>query len=305
MCPSSPRVYSSRAAAPSRKRLALAPASSDSAPRQSSPWMSCQACTGIRVSTSSRAVKRSSGRYSSIRVWSASSRCTMFTMSCLLTPSAQLASCSRLTNRERVTPLSIRGTPLSVDSSRGAEFRSLVLGQDLALGKAEKALLVVADLMEVDVGEARVDVALDLFMEARRVGAADDRLGNHVRGDDLHALLEIHRQRQLLAELARQRGVTPDLIRGLLRLLLVLRPADRHLPVRRLACTTGLFEGLDDLFVRRGADQAVADPSSQLGRLWPRGSDVDRRHGLGQGVDARVLDRVVRAVVSLVATLPE
>ena len=49
----------------------------------------------------------------------------------------------------------------------------------------------------------------------------------------------------------------------------------------------------------------VADPARELGRERLRRRDRDRRRLVGQRVEPRVLDRVVRAAVRLVAALPE
>src|SRR5436189_17597 len=131
--------------------------------------------------------------------------------------------------------------------------------------------------------------------------AADDLLGDVVLGDGLGCGLVVLGGRELLAERAAHRGIRPELVRGLARLLLALRVADVQLPVARLVLAERLYE----LLIRSDGDQGVADAARQLGRVLLRGCDGDLRRLVREREDSRLLDRVVLAVVRLVAALPE
>src|SRR5205807_1834276 len=96
----------------------------------------------------------------------------------------------------------------------------------------------------------------------------------------------------------------PPLECGPLRPGLILGPAHRHLPVPRATAAEAL-EGVEQLLVRRRADDAVGDATGGLGRLLAAGGHVDGRRRVGQRVDPRVLDGVMATVVALASTLPE
>ncbi len=119
------------------------------------------------------------------------------------------------------------------EAPRGAEgqtARSSECWKHLALVEVEEAVLVGADLVDVDVVVAGVDVLLD-----RRAGGARGRgrrrpLGDVVLGRPSRRLLEVRRQRQLLAELPLSARVRPLLQRRCFACLLVLGPADVSWP---------------------------------------------------------------------------
>ena len=150
-------------------------------------------------------------------------------------------------------------------------------------------LVVFAHLLEVLVG----------------VGTEWDRAVDVVRLAVLDELLEVARKRQLLGRGALHEHVRPVLERGLLRLLLRLRPADGHLPVLRLARAPRVVELLHDLLLRRDVDECVADLPGELRglRLHCSHGNLDRL--FREVEDAEVLDRVVLAAVRLVIALPQ
>src|SRR5437667_1911894 len=59
------------------------------------------------------------------------------------------------------------------------------------------------------------------------------------------------------------------------------------------------------MLVRRGRDEAVADPRRQPHRFVSESGDEDRRRLVRQVVEPRVLDRVVTAVMAALAAVPE
>jgi hypothetical protein len=77
---------------------------------------------------------------------------------------------------------------------------------------------------------AGVGELLDCSTVGVRFRAADDLRGDIVLGDELHYLLEVARDRELLAKLAWCGAVRPPFERGLPGRRLVLRPADGELP---------------------------------------------------------------------------
>ena len=107
--------------------------------------------------------------------------------------------------------------------------------------------MVGADLVHVDVVEAGVDVLLDRGAVALGIRAADDQLGDLVAAHHLCRLLEVARERQLLAERSSQTCVRPDLVRRRDRLVLVRGPADGQLRKPRLAGAACAVEGRDEL----------------------------------------------------------
>src|SRR5438105_11174278 len=161
-----------------------------------------------------------------------------------------------------------------------------------------------ADLLDVQLVEASVAVALDRLKLKLDVGAARDLLGHRVLADQLAGLFEVRGRGQDLRELAREARVGPQAVRLGARGLLVFAPADLHATrddglLRRLRSVE-----LDILPVGRRRTESVADPRGQLDRLGPEAGDQDR-HGLfGQVVDARVLHAVVAPAVAAHAALP-
>src|SRR4051812_22759807 len=113
--------------------------------------------------------------------------------------------------------------------------------------------------MDVHVGEARIGELLDLLAMLGLARAADDRAGDVLTGERGGRLVEVAWQRQLLAELAFQSRVAPATEGGLDCALAVVVDADGELPVLRLALTARALERLDDIPVRRGGDERVAD----------------------------------------------
>src|SRR5207302_6613052 len=97
----------------------------------------------------------------------------------------------------------------------------------------------------------------------------------------------------------------PALVGGASRGGIVLRPADRHLGIARLAAAAGGREALDDLGIRLGGDEAVADATSERGATRAGRGHQQRRRRRRQRVQPRVLDGEESAVVILVAALPE
>src|SRR5690349_21484998 len=159
--------------------------------------------------------------------------------------------------------------------------------------------------MDAHVRVAGLFVLLEPFEVLARIGAKRNRPVQVVRFAALDQLLEVARKGQLLRGRALDEDVRPVLERGLLRLVLRLRPTDGDLAVPRLARSTALIELLDDLLLRRDVDQGVADLPGEGRSLWlhRRQRDVDRL--LRQVEDAQVLDGVVLAAMRLVPALPE
>jgi hypothetical protein len=67
--------------------------------------------------------------------------------------------------------------------------------------------------MEVDVRVAGILVGADLLEIAIGIGPAGDRLGEILRCQVLGRLLEVSGSRELVPEVAAERGVGPDLAR--------------------------------------------------------------------------------------------
>src|SRR5919199_1839718 len=128
---------------------------------------------------------------------------------------------------------------------------------DLAPVEVDRLLLVVADLVHEHVVVAGVHELPELGEVRLGVGPAGHQLGHHVLGDGPRGLLEVLWQRQLLAELARDRHVRPHLQGGLARLFLALGQAEVELAVGGTV-TAGVAVALDELLLGRGADQPVA-----------------------------------------------
>src|SRR6266487_1063681 len=72
-------------------------------------------------------------------------------------------------------------------------------------------------------------------------------------------------------------GGRPDLVGGTPRGRLIPRPADGDLAVARFAGAAGRVELLQQLLLRRRADQSIADAAGQLGGCRPAARDHDRR----------------------------
>ena len=127
--------------------------------------------------------------------------------------------------------------------------------QELALGKAQKARLVWADLLEIDV------------VVAGRQGCFDrGKMGSRIR---------TVRGRAPMGQ------ILPATRRG--------RPADGHAADARPPASRSLVCPGHGCFVVR-ADQPATRLGRQPGRGGVAGRDVDRRQGLGQGVDASFAD---------------
>src|SRR4051812_264547 len=73
-------------------------------------------------------------------------------------------------------------------------------------------------------------------------------------------------------------------------LCLVLVPADAHLEITRPIGAPVLLEGLDDIRVARGVDEAITDPTGKARRLGTRSRDDDRRSLVRKRVQPRVVD---------------
>ena len=76
-------------------------------------------------------------------------------------------------------------------------------------------------------------------------------------------------------------------------------------PYFGFALATAFLELLDDLLLRGHVDKRVADPASELSRLWLHGGDSNLDRLVWQVEDAQVLDGVMRASMGLIAALPE
>ncbi|WP_119066154.1 hypothetical protein [Aggregatilinea lenta] len=102
--------------------------------------------------------------------------------------------------------------------------RCLAIAWQNLLGvKLDEAFLPWANLMNVGVIEARVNVLLDLLDVALRVRSAYDDLCDLILRDALCGLLEVFRGGQLLRQLAVNGSGRPPFEGGLARFLLRLR----------------------------------------------------------------------------------
>src|SRR5215212_1764506 len=108
--------------------------------------------------------------------------------------------------------------------SSGVRPRRLELRLELVAPEAEEAVLVAADLVEVDVGVAGLLVLADVLEIPLRIRPTGNRLGNVLGRDLFRRLLEVRWPRELIAEVAAQRGVRPDLAGCLRPLVLARRP---------------------------------------------------------------------------------
>src|SRR5829696_8798870 len=159
---------------------------------------------------------------------------------------------------------------------------------DLALVEVEEAVLIGADLVQVDVVASGVHEALDHLGVPIRVRPTSHDLRHVVLGQHARRLLEMRRLRQLLAQLPRQRDVREPLERRLLRLRLRRGPAHVALAVARPPLAAALGELLGGFRAGRREHQAVPDPSRELScRLASRG-DHHRRRRVRDGVEARI-----------------
>src|SRR4051794_27768956 len=129
--------------------------------------------------------------------------------------------------------------------------------QHRALVEIEEAVLVGADLMDVDVVIAGVDVLLDFLQVLIGVRPADDGLGDRLLVDQFGPLFEVGREGQLEEVVAADAAVGPVFERGLSGRVLRGGPADVQLPVGRLALAALGAESFDRLRFRGGADQPV------------------------------------------------
>ena len=163
------------------------------------------------------------------------------------------------------------------------------------LVEVDERFLLGPDLVDVDVVVPGSGVPLDQLDVSLGVGPADDELGHVVFGDHLDCRLEVGWCGELLGERSLESCVGPDLERRAPCILLRLRVADRELAIPWLVLAARLLEQLEQLRLRARADQAVADPAGELGRLGRACCDHDRDRIVGQRVDARPLDGVVGA----------
>src|SRR3954453_21366850 len=83
--------------------------------------------------------------------------------------------------------------------------------QHRAFVKIEEAVLVGADLVDVDVVVAGVDVFANRFQVLLRVGPADDALGDRLLVDEFGRLFEMRGEGQLEEVVAADRAVGPAL----------------------------------------------------------------------------------------------
>src|SRR5918994_196356 len=95
-----------------------------------------------------------------------------------------------------------------------------------ALVEVEEAVLVGADLVDVDVVVAGVDVLADRLYVPVGVGAADDALGDRLLVDQFGPLFEVGGEGQLEEVAAADAAVRPPFQRRPPRLVFGLRPAD-------------------------------------------------------------------------------
>jgi hypothetical protein len=117
----------------------------------------------------------------------------------------------------------------------GAAPASIESRQDVFLVKHHEAFRVRADLVDVDMVEAGVDVFLNHGDMPLGIWPADNLPGDRILGDQPGRLLEVGRHRQFLVELARNGRVRPNLERRLSAFRLAFCPADRNLPGLRLS----------------------------------------------------------------------
>ena len=108
--------------------------------------------------------------------------------------------------------------------ARGACAREV--RQDLARVEVDEAVVVGADLADVDLVEAGVDDLLDRGDVLVGIGAAGERVGDLLLGDERRRLLEVARRGQHLRELALERLVGPQPVRRAHALVAVRAPAD-------------------------------------------------------------------------------
>jgi hypothetical protein len=88
-------------------------------------------------------------------------------------------------------------------------------GQHLARVEIHEAVLIGADLMDVNMVEAGVAEAANHLEMPLQIGPASDDLGHVVLTQELGRLLEVGRLRQLLAQVAGQGDVRKPLECGL------------------------------------------------------------------------------------------
>src|SRR4051812_6739614 len=89
--------------------------------------------------------------------------------------------------------------------SCGGRLRTAERRQHLACVCLEEALLVGADLLDVELVEARLLELADLLEVRGEVGPARDRFGDLLLGDELRGLFEVGGGGEDLRELAGQR----------------------------------------------------------------------------------------------------
>ena len=190
-----------------------------------------------------------------------------------------------------VLPPEVTTCPSSPGPPGGSEFPHA--RHHVSRKEPEKALLVGADLVDVDVVEARLDVLAD---RARRGARRRDRrppTRDVVLGDQFG-----RRPRSAPAAGAPGAGALdgrrwPDSVGRLAGARLVL--AQQTVTGRSAACPRRrLRERLRPCSaVGRRGDEPVAEPPGELGRCRAAGGDDERRRLLRQRVEAGVLDGVV------------
>src|SRR5437879_12533931 len=90
-------------------------------------------------------------------------------------------------------------------------------------------------------------------------------------------------------------------MRGADTVLFSLRPAPRQLAVARFSGASSGVERRDAFGGGSGADETVADPRRQLGRLLARCGDVDRHRLFRQLAEAGGVDLEETSVVAALA----
>jgi len=166
----------------------------------------------------------------------------------------------------------------------------------------EERLLLGADLLHVELVDARVGVGLQRGDVRLDVGA--DGGDEHVRRHELARLFEVRRGGEDLGELTGERLVRPEAVRRGPCSVLAGHEADLGACVDGARAATRAVPA-DGVGVGGRGDEAVADAGGHVDRLRAEAGDEHRRRRRGEVVDAGVLDRVVAAVVAALAALPE
>src|SRR5258706_6902763 len=159
--------------------------------------------------------------------------------------------------------------------------------------------------MNVNVVESGVAVLVDLLDMPRRIGPADDLVRDRLFRHEAGRLLEQRGGRQLGHEAPREARKRPYGARDGFGRVFAFRPADLHLPVGRLARAPRDTEGLHHVRLRGHADQAVGDPSRQVGGLLPGGGEENGRRPSRTAEDPGGFHRKIFSPVAPAAAPPE